>query len=1435
MDTLQFREQAVQAAEALKILKTNADGTYTLIGEGMKGTFTMAELFSSDALSRQQWFTSEVMMDTFKKYSAAVDQVYAYADANDITATQAIEQLQKSGQVIDEFGLKAFRAAQEARTFRDVMDATADAVGTAWMKVWETIVGDYEESRTVFTQMAEDLYDIFAQPVNDLQETLFSGLASGWKRMAKDSGISTKKMKEQLTTYAEASGVALDDLIKEYGSFEASLKGGWVTNEMLAASFQDLEDRLSTLSEDELLKEGFTTKQLEDLRKLNEEFRSGKRDISEWVKSLSAVSGRENLIQAVWNLRDALFAFDEENDRAIGVIAIFKEAWGEVFPSLEGDTIYAITERIREFTQSLIPSEERAEKLRRTFKGVASVFDIVRQSAKGVWDTLKNAFSALSGARIDLLGFTGTIGDAISEFAESGKIGEFFGSISERLTSALKKLSPILEAVRKAADKVLKGSWNLIKRAWPVVTGFFGDVWDGLGQITDGFVNAFRTVTGMSFSEVIDTIGQAIETAWEATRNFVDAWAEANGINLGAGIAKVFGWIAEAAGKVGEIVGNLWNTVYGFFSGVSTEKLTGGWQSVADFFTGLWNSITSSGIWTSLEGLWPSVESIFTTIFDAVGGWLTDLAEQLKAMDLEEVKVHLSEIISMLTTGGLSGGLLYALFKGLNKKDISMEDALVQLVTNIGIAISKLGGVFSSLSKSIKANVLLKLALAIGIIAASIGYLVNALKDASPAEALGAVAIVVVMITMMVKAMELINAAEGTVKGSGKVLFGMAAAIGILVLCLSAVLKMVQTANDGEIWEAVGIIATLGLVVVGMITLLSLVQKKLGKAQTGAFIGIAFAIGMLVTSLAAITALVHMAPDGEIWEAVGIIATLGLVVVGMITLLGLVQKKLGKAQTGAFIGISFAIGMLVTSLVAVTMLVHIAHDGEIWEAVGIITVLGAVVVGMIALLALIQNKLGNAAAAAASVLILSVAIAILAGALIALTQLGNMDNMATAVVALIAMTALLAGAIYVLAGVGPQALLAATAMVIFSVAVGILAAAIILASTVPVETLSNVAKVLMGSVVVMVAAGALAESVAPGLLVLSAALLALGLTAVLIGAGLLLVGVALPLVAGGLKLLSDALPEEASNRLDKAAWPLTKLGGALAAFAVAAAPATVELLALAPLLAQFVSALMNLADLSTNNFFGDLQYSMTLFSTGIADSLSKMESAVNSGADSVVAAGKRMSSEGPAALREGIPLWEQAGADFVAGLVRGIDSWMSVAVAEAATLGSRMLLSLRASLDEQSPSRETNTIGKFFVLGLKEGIDQNDSLAIASARQLGNGALDTMSGTIMKLAEYMDESREFDPVIRPVLDLSNVAEGASQIGGYFSATQAVGIAARMNSANAVNTAYGDDSGSTAGPTYSFVQNNYSPKALNRLEIYRQTRNQISAIEGVRAV
>ena len=107
-----------------------------------------------------------------------------------------------------------------------------------------------------------------------------------------------------------------------------------------------------------------------------------------------------------------------------------------------------------------------------------------------------------------------------------------------------------------------------------------------------------------------------------------------------------------------------------------------------------------------------------------------------------------------------------------------------------------------------------------------------------------------------------------------------------------------------------------------------------------------------------------------------------------------------------------------------------------------------------------------------------------------------------------------------------------------------------------------------------------------------------------------------------------------------------------------------------------------------------------------------------------------------------------------------------------------------------------------------------------------------LTAAITQIAAWIDSDMDTQPTIRPVLDLSDVEDGARRLNTMFSYTQALaagkGVTTRRR--NSEEEFDNQNGNASQGNTYQFTQNNYSPKALSRIEIYRQTKNQFSAME-----
>lgn len=153
MATVEFKNQLLKAAEAAGTVEKQSDGMYKVLtkdanGALMKGTISATQNFN-DSLSHQ-WMTTEVLVNTLKDY----------ADEN------------------TEIGKKAFAAAQDVKTFTQLMDTLKEAVGSGWAQTWETLFGDFEEAKKLWTEVSQVLGGFI-----DAQSDARNSVLQGWKDM----------------------------------------------------------------------------------------------------------------------------------------------------------------------------------------------------------------------------------------------------------------------------------------------------------------------------------------------------------------------------------------------------------------------------------------------------------------------------------------------------------------------------------------------------------------------------------------------------------------------------------------------------------------------------------------------------------------------------------------------------------------------------------------------------------------------------------------------------------------------------------------------------------------------------------------------------------------------------------------------------------------------------------------------------------------------------------------------------------------------------------------------------------------------------------------------------------------------------------------------------------------------------------------------------
>jgi tape measure domain-containing protein len=167
------------------------------------------------------------------------------------------------------------------------------------------------------------------------------------------------------------------------------------------------------------------------------------------------------------------------------------------------------------------------------------------------------------------------------------------------------------------------------------------------------------------------------------------------------------------------------------------------------------------------------------------------------------------------------------------------------------------------------------------------------------------------------------------------------------------------------------------------------------------------------------------------------------------------------------------------------------------------------------------------------------------------------------------------------------------------------------------------------------------------------------------------------------------------------------------------------------------------------------------------------------------------------------------------------------------TISARMIKRLKKALGIKSPSKEFAELGIFSMEGMAKGFSDGTKLVTDSVDQAAEDALQAMK---QAMDAGISDAMELDPTITPVLDLTQVESEAARLATLMKLNAGVssGQAARISSEHTLTQAE-KMAAIAAAASVTFEQNNYSPEALSEVEIYRQTRNQLSKLKSVLAL
>ena len=424
---------------------------------------------------------------------------------------------------------------------------------------------------------------------------LSQALASGtvklqdWNSVV-NAGMGGKVFQDALIRTSEHLKTGAKSAIKAKGSFRESLKEGWLTTKVLTQTLDQFSTAADTEKEYEaavkkFVKQGYSKKQakeMADMAKTAGEAATKVKTFTQLIDTLKEAAGSGwtttwRLIigdfeeaKGLWtNVSDKLGAMINKSSEArnemvkgwakgggrnalidsisnafdglLSVIKPIKEAFREIFPPITSKQLIAFTQNLKDLTSKMKLSEERADKVKRIFKGVFSIFDIGRK-----------VITAFTKPFFELFQSKG-----FNSFADS--LLETFASVGDVLTSWDKSLdfssiSDILSSIASVFSKTFSG----ISKAIDLSSTSFGSFKDTISSFGKWISNAFSKVSSV-LKPIFSWLGDGLSTAFSWVKDNVSLGDVFSGLLTGgllAGISKFTGLLDKLGDVIDKIFGN---------------------------------------------------------------------------------------------------------------------------------------------------------------------------------------------------------------------------------------------------------------------------------------------------------------------------------------------------------------------------------------------------------------------------------------------------------------------------------------------------------------------------------------------------------------------------------------------------------------------------------------------------------------------------------------------------------------------------------------------------------------------------------------------------------------------------------------------------------------------------------------------------------------
>lgn len=1449
MATEQFKEQAMESAAALGSLEKKLDEATGKYKYFIKGTQTEVSTAAFDQTLSEGWLDSNVLMDTLKEYGKFADELNKLTTATGMEATEIVNDYNgllveyakaedKMGFLDDyirrnkvefedenytvemlaasldqlnseEFALskKAFKAAQEAKTLTEAIDATKDAVSTGWMNIFEQIFGNYQEAKEVWSQLAEDLYGIFTPFTEGILDTL-----KAWRMLDDFEGaMGTRK---DLFDSLHMLLTVLFDLDNEVTSIAGIFHDAW--QEIFPSSAESNALKLATVIEG--LQSGII--------RFKRFVETNTENIGNIFKGIISVL---KVVKTVWT----------------GIFRVVRASIQAVTRGLDGDlmgTLGDIGERLYNFNNELIPKIEaffdnltsKIDYFRRMLRSFArGGIDLNWGDVTSTWKTdkiqavakaigiLREKISTFKDSTVKTFKSIKTIWKSFS--AREGLFGKFnFSDVTKETLPLRKALLAIYVVIQK-----LKGGFKAIR-----------DTFSKLRDIIKGsepdLTNAFEKpkTVGEALKKTITGVGKAFEKVVDKISS-----TKTDGGTLSK-LVKFFGNLWKIIQAVGKVLKGLFDMLLDGFNGVMDNVSV---ENVVDL-------IKSGVIITIVTKLTKAFKSFFG-IVDSGGKFFGGLNDLFDSLQDTLNNFNKGQNVKLLKQIAVSVLILVAALLLLST--IETEE-LAEGILAITILMGELSGFliltskFAGDTKKMKNAGKMLTSMATSMLILAVAAKIMASVDAESMDR-ALVSLSILLIEMTGVAIVL-SKFGGKAKTQATALIGMAAAMLILALAV----KLFGMIDPEEMKQG---LAAIG-VVFAEVALFMVALKKGGN-----MISTAFSMILLATALNIMAGAVKNFGEMGTEELIQGLIGVGVALAEMVVALLLLSDEKVLAGAAALAIVAAAMLLMVPVVAAFA-----AMDPE--NLAKSMLTLFVVMGEMVAALLLLDNP--KVLAGAAAMAIVAAGLLILTPAVLAFSAL-SWEGLAKALLTLAGVMAIFVVSMLLLSAVGPVVLAAAAAFLLFGVGVLAIGAGVLLLSAgiSALVAVGSGAIAMMTALlgVIIESIPLLIEAVGLGIVALILAIAEsvdaiVQAVVIIIGGVLQAIETLLPsvlniigmVIEGVLKILVDNTPtfmewigqlltglfdildENIPRLFDLIRILLDEVISILTEYIPKIVNAGINiLLSLLHAIDDNMEEVVRTALSIVENFLKgiadgipgviDAGFKVVIaFIQGLADAIRNnnealfdaiydlLEAVIQAIMNFFKGAWKRIKTSGKNLMEQGFIKGIKEKIDdiksIVGDIVDKIKNWFKNKWEDMKEIGGNLIEGLKSGMKNmgdkikdtvtdvagkvtgwfknifgiESPSKVFAEMGRYNMMGLAKGFVDNENLTENAAEKVGEDTMDAFGEAMSKVYDSLDDNMDMSPTITPVLDLSNIQNGSRNLNSMFGSAN-VGLTASSYNAS----------------------------------------------------